>query len=104
MFSIFPIKGTISDINGFYCDGISAGLKSKGALDMGFIFSDTLCNVEALFTLNKFQAAPLKHFQMYEKDFKTNFVLLNSKNANALTGQTGIDDINDIFSCIIRIK
>lgn len=100
MFSIFPIKGTISDIDGFYCDGISAGLKSKGTLDMGFIFSDTLCNVEALFTLNKFQAAPLKHFQMYEKAFKTNFVLINSKNANALTGQHGIDDINDIFKSL----
>ncbi|MGK0255964.1 MAG: glutamate N-acetyltransferase/amino-acid N-acetyltransferase [Arcobacteraceae bacterium] len=100
MFSIFPIKGTISDIDGFYCDGISAGLKSKGALDMGFIFSDTLCDVEALFTLNKFQAAPLKHFQMYEKDFKTNFILINSKNANALTGQKGIDDINDIFNSL----
>jgi glutamate N-acetyltransferase / amino-acid N-acetyltransferase len=100
MFSIFPIKGTISDIDGFYCDGISAGLKSKGALDMGFIFSDTLCDVEALFTLNKFQAAPLKHFQRYEKGFKTNFILINSKNANALTGQKGIDDINDIFNSL----
>ena len=100
MFSIFPIKGTISDINGFYCDGISAGLKANDALDMGFIYSDTLCEVEAVFTLNKFQAAPLKHFQMYPNDFKTNFVLINSKNANAMTGQKGIDDINTLFSSL----
>jgi len=100
MFSIFPIKGTISDIDGFYCDGISAGLKANDALDMGFIYSDRLCEVESVFTLNKFQAAPLKHYQMYSNDFKTNFVLINSKNANAMTGQKGIDDINTLFDSL----
>jgi len=100
MFSIFPLKGTISDIDGFYCDGISAGLKANGALDIGFIYSDTLCDVEAIFTLNKFQAAPLKHYQMYPNDFKTNFVLINSKNANALTGQLGVDNINTLFDSL----
>ena len=100
MFSIFPIEGTISDIDGFYCDGISAGLKANNALDMGFIYSDTLCDVEAIFTLNKFQAAPLKHYQIYPKDFQTNFLLVNSKNANALTGQQGIDNISTLFDAL----
>ncbi len=100
MFSIFPLKGTISDIDGFYCDGISAGLKANNALDMGFIYSDTLCNVEAVFTSNKFQAAPLKHYQMYPKNFQTDFVLINSKNANALTGQQGIENINTLLSSL----
>jgi glutamate N-acetyltransferase/amino-acid N-acetyltransferase len=97
MFSIFPIKGTISDIDGFYCDGVSAGLKLNGALDVGFIYSDTLCNVEAIFTKNKFQAAPLKHFQNYSKGFQSNFVLINSKNANAMTGEAGIKDVEWLF-------
>ncbi len=101
MFSIFPIKGTVSDIEGFYCDGISAGLKPNNAKDMGFIYTDTLCDVEAIFTENKFQAAPLRHFQAKEKGFQTNFVLINSKNANAMTGQSGIDDIDDIFEKIV---
>jgi glutamate N-acetyltransferase/amino-acid N-acetyltransferase len=100
MFTILPIKGFMDQIDGFYCDGIHAGLKPNGNNDIGFIYSDTLCEVEAVFTLNKFQAAPLKHFQMYPKGFKTNFVLINSKNANALTGQKGIDDINEIFSSL----
>jgi glutamate N-acetyltransferase/amino-acid N-acetyltransferase len=98
MFSIFPIKGSISDIDGFYCDGINAGLKPNDALDMGFIYSDTLCDVEAIFTENKFKAAPIKHYQAYDKSFQTNFVLINSKNANAMTGQAGIDDIDEIFN------
>ena len=100
MFTILPIKGFIDQIDGFFCDGIHAGLKPNGNKDLGFIYSDVLCDVEAVFTLNKFQAAPLKHYQMYEKDFKTNFVLINSKNANAMTGQKGIDDINTIFSSL----
>ena len=103
MFSIFPIKGTISDIDGFYCDGISAGLKPNGALDMGFIYSDTLCEVESIFTSNKFQAAPLRHYQEYDKNFKTNFLLINSKNANAMTGQSGIDDIKELFDNLKEI-
>ncbi|RXJ69169.1 bifunctional ornithine acetyltransferase/N-acetylglutamate synthase [Halarcobacter ebronensis] len=100
MFTILPIKGFIDQIDGFFCDGIHAGLKPNGKLDLGFIYSDTPCDVEALFTLNKFQAAPLKHFQKYEKGFKTNFVLINSKNANALTGQSGVDNIDKVFSSL----
>ena len=100
MFTILPIKGTIDQIDGIYCDGISAGLKPNNALDMGFIYSDTLCEVEAIFTKNKFQAAPLKHYQLYPNDFKTNFILINAKNANAMTGKEGIDDINTILSSI----
>jgi glutamate N-acetyltransferase/amino-acid N-acetyltransferase len=100
MFTILPIKGLIDQIDGFYCNGISAGLKANNALDLGFIYSDSLCDVEAVFTENRFQAAPLKHYLMYKKDFQTNFVLINSKNANAMTGKKGIEDINSIFSSL----
>ncbi len=99
-FSIFPIKGHIDQIDGIYCDGISAGLKPNNNKDMGFIYSDEPCDIQAIFTLNKFQAAPLKHYQLYKDNFKTNFILINSKNANAMTGQKGIDDINTIFDSL----
>jgi glutamate N-acetyltransferase/amino-acid N-acetyltransferase len=100
MFSIFPLKGYLDQIQGFYCDGVHGGLKVKGNNDVGFIYSDTLCEVEAIFTKNKFRAAPLKHYAMYEEGFKTNFVLINSKNANAMTGKKGIEDIQSIFSAL----
>lgn len=98
MFTILPIKGFIDQIDGFNCDGISAGLKQSGDKDLGFIYMDEPCDVQAVFTSNKFQAAPLKHFLQYEENFKTNFVLINSKNANALTGKKGVEDIDTIFS------
>ena len=100
MFTILPIKGFIDQIDGFNCDGISAGLKPNGDKDLGFIYTNEPCDVQAVFTENRFQAAPLKHFQQYEQNFKTNFVLINSKNANAMTGKKGIEDINTIFSSL----
>ena len=90
MFTILPIKGYIDQIDGFFCDGIHAGLKSNEKLDMGFIYTKEACTVAALFTENRFQAAPLKHFLQYGEDFKTNFVLINSRK--------GIADINTLFS------
>ncbi|MFY9090206.1 bifunctional glutamate N-acetyltransferase/amino-acid acetyltransferase ArgJ [Arcobacter aquimarinus] len=98
MFTILPIKGYIDQIDGFYCDGIHAGLKPNGNNDLGFIYTKEACTVAAIFTENRFQAAPLKHFLQYGENFKTNFVLINSKNANALTGRKGIESINTLFS------
>ncbi len=96
MFNIFPIDGGVCAVDGFFADGVKAGLKPDG-LDIGFIYSDSLCEVEALFTTNKFQASPLKHYQHYESGFKSNFILINSKNANAMTGENGVDDIDEIL-------
>ncbi len=97
MFEIFPIKDPLSKVDGFYCDGVNAGLKSDGSEDVAFIRSDEPVLISSVFTTNRFQAAPLKHYQKYPKDFKTNFVLINSKNANAMTGEKGIKDIDELF-------
>jgi len=56
--------------------------------------------VSAVFTKNRFQAAPIVHFKKYPKIFQTNFLLVNAKNANAMTGERGIEDIDEIFSHI----
>lgn len=97
MFSFFPIQGGVAAADGFYCDGVNAGLKSQEALDIAFIYADSLCEVEGIFTENKFCAAPILHYKEYDKDFQTNFVLINSKNANALTGDEGIKNIKEIL-------
>jgi glutamate N-acetyltransferase/amino-acid N-acetyltransferase len=56
--------------------------------------------VSAVFTTNRFQAAPLQHFKRYAHGFQTNFVLINAKNANAMTGEKGIEDIKTIFDAL----
>lgn len=95
MFKITPIKGAVCAVDGFYGEGINIGFKPKDP-DLGYIYSDTLCNVAYTFTTNKFQAAPIKY--VLKNNIKqTNFLLLNSKNANALTGEAGIEDIKEIL-------
>lgn len=105
MFSLFPISGGVCAAKGFFCDGVSAGLKKGSKLDVAFIYADSPCEVEALFTQNKFPAAPILHYQEYGKNFQTNFILINSKNANALTGKQGVEDIKEILkSCQSHFK
>lgn len=86
---------------GFYADGISAGLKRDGAKDMAFVYSDTLCALASVFTTNKMAAAPIHH----AKDVKqTNFVMINSKNANAMTGKPGLADLEEILESVKKRK
>ena len=96
MYNIVYNENGVCVSDGFYADGISAGLKANGANDMAFIYSDTMCEIASVFTTNKMYASPIKHFRN-KGDFKTNFVLINSKNANAMTGQSGVDDINEVL-------
>lgn len=95
---LLPLQNSIADVRGFYCGGVKAGFK-KDDYDVGFIYSDTLCDVAAVFTTNHFQAAPLRHFQKHSIT-QTNFILANSKNANALTGEAGIADIKKILETL----
>ncbi len=102
MYNIIPTQGGVCSSEGFFADGISAGLKSENAKDMAFIYSEDECEIASVFTTNKMYAAPIKHFHL-KKNFKTNFVLINSKNANAMTGQAGLADINEILSNVDNV-
>ena len=103
MYNIIYTQGGICASEGFFADGISAGLKADNAKDMAFIYSEKECEIASVFTTNKMSAAPIKHFRN-KGDFKTNFVLINSKNANAMTGQSGLDDIEEILSNVKDVK
>ena len=96
MFEIISLKNGIDNVEGFFSNATNAGLKNNG-YDLAFIRSDSLCDVSAVFTTNRFAAAPIKHFKIYPKNFKTNFILINSKNANAMTSKEGVEDIEDIL-------
>ncbi|MCW8895910.1 bifunctional glutamate N-acetyltransferase/amino-acid acetyltransferase ArgJ [Sulfurimonas sp.] len=96
MYNIIYSQNGVCASDGFFADGVSAGLKKDGAKDMAFIYSDSECEVASVFTTNKMFAAPIKHFQSMGS-FKTNFILINSKNANAMTGKAGIEDINEVL-------
>lgn len=104
MYNVLYSQGGVCASDGFFADGVSAGLKKEGAKDMAFIYSEDECEVASIFTTNKMCAAPIKHFRSIG-NFKTNFVLINSKNANAMTGQAGVEDIKEVLSfCPSQVK
>ena len=94
-FRITPINGGVCAVDGIYAGGVNAGFKKEG-FDLGFIRSENEMDVAYLFTTNRFQAAPIKYV-LRKGIKKTNFILANSKNANALTGEEGIKDIDEIL-------
>ncbi len=100
MFNIISLKNGLENVDGFFFGGVSTGLKPNKDNDLGFIRADEPFMLSAKFTSNKFQAAPIVHFKRYKKGFKSNFLLLNSKNANAMTGQNGVDDIDELFNIL----
>lgn len=97
MFTLLPLKNGLDNVSGFFCQGVSAGFKPNGKEDVAFIRAEEPCDISAVFTTNVFQAAPIKHFLRYPKGFQTNFILMNAKNANAMTGAKGIEDIDALF-------
>jgi glutamate N-acetyltransferase/amino-acid N-acetyltransferase len=99
MYKIVPVEGGVCAAEGFFADGIHIGLKKEGAKDLAFVYSNTLCTIASVFTTNKMTAAPIRHFRA-KGEFKGNFVLINSKNANAMTGQAGIDDIDEVLQSV----
>jgi len=101
MYKLSAVEGGLESVDGFFCGAVNVGMRpDKKQGDVAFIRSDLPCDVSALFTSNRFQAAPIKHFQKYPKNFQTDFVLMNAKNANAMTGEKGIEDIDTIFASL----
>lgn len=109
MFKLFPLKNGLDSVSGFYSDAVNVGMRTNPANstdssevdgDVAFIRSESLCDVAAVFTKNHFQAAPIKHFQRYPEGFQTDFILINAKNANAMTGERGVEDIDTLFDTL----
>jgi len=105
MFKLIPLKNGLENVQGFFCGATNVGMRTNSEDgDVAFIRSEQPCDISAVFTSNTFQAAPIKHFQKYPKDFQTDFVLINAKNANAMTGEKGIEDIDSIMSALSKTQ
>lgn len=78
-------NGGVCAAKGFVANGINCGLNpDKNKNDLGMIYSETLCNAAAVYTLNKVKGAPIVVTkQNLEKTNHTaKAVIVNSKNAN----------------------
>ena len=79
-------------VTGFKTAAIASGIKAGGALDLALIYSEKPATAAAVFTQNTFIAAPLivskEHLE--QTGHKARAILVNSGNANAATGEAGI--------------
>ena len=83
---------SISDVKGFRAGSCSAGFKRSGSKDMGLIVSDVPAAAAAVFTTNVVKAAPVQVDMQKIQNPVTRAMIINSGNANACTGEQGMED------------
>lgn len=92
---------------GFKANGVAAGIKSDGALDLAVVIADEVIPTAAVFTTSQAPAAPVRlssHNVMTQSGSRA--VVLNSGGANAGTGPSGdalavttIEAMAELLSC-----
>ncbi|MGL4366887.1 MAG: bifunctional glutamate N-acetyltransferase/amino-acid acetyltransferase ArgJ [Brevinemataceae bacterium] len=91
-------EGIISPI-GFRATGVSCGLKTGGFKDMSLILSQKPCTTAMAFTSNKINGA---HITIDKERFHNSIkaVIINSGNANCLTGQEGMNNAREMVEMV----
>lgn len=77
---------------GFKASGTCAHIKKNGKLDMALFYSQTPCMSAVFLTTNKIQAACVELCRKHARKKSQRAVIVNSGNANAMTGQRGMKD------------
>ena len=96
--AIEPLEGGLEAVPGLRLVGLHCGIKPEG-LDLGVVVADAPRAVAGVFTRNQAAAPPVQICRARlarERTCKT--ILLNSGNANALTGQRGHDDAEALIA------
>lgn len=84
---------TVTAPQGFRAAGVTAGLKASGRPDLALVVNDgPLQSAAAVFTSNRFPAAPVLWTRQAVADGELHAVVLNSGGANACTGPEGFAD------------
>ena len=84
---------TVTSPAGFRAAGVTAGIKASGKPDVALVVNDgPLAVAAAVFTANRFAAAPVLWSRQVVADGEVRAVILNSGGANACTGPEGFAD------------
>jgi glutamate N-acetyltransferase/amino-acid N-acetyltransferase len=100
-----PQSGTYP--RGFAVSGTHVGVKASNTTfpDLALILSETPCAAAAVFTTNKFQAAPVqvsKRVLQTRKGKDLRAVVVNAGCANAVTGKGGVEDAWSMAAAVDR--
>ena len=86
---------------GFLFSGLHCGIKPFKK-DLALVFSEAPCTAAAALTINKAKAAPVEDCVRRLPMSGVRAVLINSGNANALTGQEGLDDVTELCAATAK--
>jgi glutamate N-acetyltransferase/amino-acid N-acetyltransferase len=96
LFTIIP-NGGVTTPQGFQAAGLHCGLKRTSRNDLGVIYCEVPAAAAGVYTLNAFQAAPLHVTkESIAIEGKLQAMVVNSGNANACTGEQGLQDAYDM--------
>ncbi len=88
--------GNIASAKGFQAGGLHCGLRKK-KIDLGWVYSEVPAQAAGVYTMNVFQAAPLKVTkESIAKENQLQAIIVNSAIANACTGEQGLQDAYDM--------
>jgi glutamate N-acetyltransferase/amino-acid N-acetyltransferase len=85
-------NNTITAPKGFLAAGLHCGIKKSGKYDLGLIVCPGGARAAGVFTTNKIVSAAVQVSKEHIKAAKIFAVVVNSGNANACTGKTGIEN------------
>jgi len=102
-----PTSGTYP--KGFLVSATHVGVKPSNTRfpDLALIASETPCSAAAVFTRNKFQAAPVtvsREVLLKGKGEGIRSIIINSGCANAVTGKRGLEDAASMAEAVNRLQ
>ncbi|MBI4548240.1 MAG: bifunctional glutamate N-acetyltransferase/amino-acid acetyltransferase ArgJ [Ignavibacteriae bacterium] len=95
-------SGGVTAPQGFQASGIHCGVK-RMKKDLALLYSSASSSVAAVFTTSKVQAAPVIVNKLQLKSSsRCRAIVINSGNANACTGERGLNDAWSMVKCVAQ--
>jgi glutamate N-acetyltransferase/amino-acid N-acetyltransferase len=95
-------NGTVTGPKGFLAAGLACGIKESGNADLGLLVCPTGATAAAVFTTNKIVSAGVQVSRRHVASRTIHAVVVNSGNANACTGKTGLANARKM--CAVAAK
>lgn len=96
------IEGSITAPQGFQAAGVACGLKKNGQPDLALIISDRPAAAAGVFTKNVVKGHSLQLTREHIKSGISRAVVINSGNANACVGESGLADARTMADAVAR--
>lgn len=94
--------GGVTAPAGFRASGVAAGLKESGKPDLALVVADERAGAAAVTTTNQVKAAPCVVTERHVADGSARVVVVNAGNANACTGDAGMQAATDTCATVAR--